>query len=119
MVLAVSELLEIVGGDVLELREYRAPLRPFAVLAIVDVAHHRRESVAVHVFAELVGIEALGPFDRLRQHLAGGVTERHEAIAERIDFFARRRRTITFEQIGIAGEIEGRHEAFHDDDAVE
>ena len=118
--LAVGELLEIIWRHVLELREHGAPLRPLPVGAVLDFADDGFKFVAVDVGAELVGIQALGSFHRLRQHLPGGITERHKPVTQRIDFLASGDGAITLEHIGDAGEIEGRrrHEALHDDEAV-
>ena len=86
--LAVGELFEIVRRHVLELREHGSPLGPFAVGAVLNFADHGLKFVAVDVGAELVGIEAVGSFHRLRQHLSGGIAERHKTVTERIDFLA-------------------------------
>ncbi len=79
------------------------------------------QGVTVEIIGKLGVIEALGLLDRLRQHLAGGVAERHKTETERIDLFGRRLFLIALEHIGDAGEIERRrrHETLHDDDAVE
>ena len=58
----------------------------------------------MHVVGELVVVEALG-LDCLRQHLACRIAERHEPIAERIDFLLRRLGLVALEQLGKAGEI--------------
>src|SRR5262249_1026734 len=46
----------------------------------------------VHVIGERVLIEAARCLDRLREDLASRIAERHEAIAEWIELFARRHR---------------------------
>src|SRR5262249_42537021 len=81
----VAELGEIIAGHALELGKELSGLRPFPVFAIGDLARDGGEFIAVYVVGKLAVIEALGGFDRLRQHLAGGVGERSEPIAQRID----------------------------------
>jgi hypothetical protein len=74
----------------------------------------------VDVGSELVIIGALGFFHRLGEHLTGSIAERHESMAERIDALAGRFGLVALEQIGDAGELEGRsaYETFADDEAV-
>src|SRR5438034_2452723 len=105
---AGAELLEVIGRDVLKLREELARFGPFAVLAECDVADHGLERVAVDVGSELVIIGALGFFHRLGEHLAGSIAERHEPVAERIDALTRRLGLVALEQIGDAGELKRR-----------
>ena len=113
-------MLEVVGGDVLELREHLTRFRPFAVLAECDVPNHGLERIAVHIGGELVIIGALSRFHRLGEHLPRRIAERHEAVAERIDALACGFGLIAIEQIGDAGEFERRraHKTFADDEAV-
>jgi hypothetical protein len=117
----VANCSTFVRRHILELGEDRARLRPFAVLAESDFTGHGLKTVAVHVIRERVLIEATRCLDGLRQNLSGGIAERHEAVAEGIKLFARRYCAIALEHIGEAGKLERRrrHEAFHDDEAVE
>ena len=102
---AVGELLDVARRHVLELGEYHPRLCPFAVLGEGEFAGNRRETVRVHVVGEHILIQAFGGFDRLRKNLTSGVAERHEAMAERIDFFAGRGDTIALEHVGEPGEV--------------
>src|SRR5262249_17293511 len=105
----VLELPDVVALDVLELDLQHARLRPFALGAEFHVADHGLEGAGADVVAELGIIEALGPFDRLRQHLQLGVAPRRHVIAERIDAFGPRTGLVALDEVGDPGELHLRH----------
>src|SRR5215475_4195713 len=113
---AGTELLEIVRGDVLKLREELPRFSPLTVHAECNVPDDCLERVGVDVGGELVIIGVLGCFHRMSEHLPRRIAERHEAVAERIDALAGRFGLVAVEQIGDAGEFERRraHKAFAD-----
>src|SRR5579875_2251309 len=118
VVLRILALVEAAARQVLPLAEDVTRLRPLAVGVEADVADHGREAVRVHVLRELVVVEALGAFDGFRQHLAGGVAERHEAVAERIDAaLLPRDCLVALQKVARARKIERRDEILVKQDA--
>jgi hypothetical protein len=71
----------------LELGEDDPRFRPFPILAEGNLADDGTEGVAAHVVGYCDLVQALCAFDRLRQHLPGGVAQRRKGPADRVDAF--------------------------------
>ena len=73
----------------------------------------------MHVFGELLVVEAVGSLDRLLQHLPRGVAEGHEGVAQRVDAaLLLGDRLIALQQVARAREVERQHEILVIEDAV-
>src|SRR5258706_13951919 len=104
-----AELLDVVGLDVVELNLQHPRLRPFAVLAELDVAKHGLERAGTDVVGELLVLNAFSRRDRLLQHLELRITPRRHVVAQRVDAFGRCSRLISLDQILDTGELHLRY----------
>jgi hypothetical protein len=83
-VFEITELLEIIVGDTLELGPDDARFAPLAIVAKGNFADDRIEDVAMHVFGELALVEAAGRLHGLGENLAAGIAKGRIRVAERI-----------------------------------
>ena len=101
----IAEVVDAAALDVLELGRQRALLRPFAVLVELHFADHGLERGLVHVFGELVVVEALGGGDGIAEHLQIGIGPHRHVVAERIGAGSLGARLIFLQQLHRAGEL--------------
>src|SRR5476651_1134719 len=103
-----AKLLQIARRDIPELSEDGARFRPVPIRVVGDLAGHGFEAVFVNVGSELLVIQAVGLSNSLGKNLAGGVTERREAVSEWVDLLSRCFGTVPLEQFAQAREVEAR-----------
>src|SRR3984957_8453172 len=117
----IPEIVECVADEMLELGEEHPQFGPFAVFAESDIANDGLDGVTAQPGCNRGLVGGLRAFHRLRQSLAGRISDRRKGPAHRVDGLRFRRFLILGQELVGARERQRlcRQEYFVIDDAVE
>ena len=121
MLAGLTELVDVVAFDILDLNHERAPFCPVADVIEGHFAHDGVNGMTVKILRHFRGVDRLGSFNAGFNDLTGDIVEGGNVETKGVEFFFNGNGRVAFEKALDAGRLQSgcRNESGDIDQAVE